>query len=856
MPPPAEVEEVGEGRSLQEIVIAGHVFIDEPLMRQLQDLAYQLWMASPIGIAIFLGLSKLAPSRRAVLLLFSVASTIGLFTGVGGYAAFAVFQAVLNIGCAFTLTPCLNATLGSNGILFLILFYVAMVGSCLCWGVPKVFRDLCRSFTLVLGSVSPPATPREALPTPREPTPLPTPEPTPRIKQVQALFASFDSSGDGLISVQELESAMRRLNVIPDREQLEKMIGEVDYDQSGFLSFDEFVTVLEHFRAQPASADGSFVASKHSLMTSGTGGSMGFWSVLGDWAADVENAELPERRTRDCSSQTVWRRHEYLKKKTESMQDEIPEKKRESSNDRASISAPMMITNAAPTRHAARAASMATQTFLSGPSPYSGANPPRSWLPPAVKTREMACQSDRPAKKVVQQSTALVVAKTTCEVGTQSFLPTVQKPSRYMKSTAALAIKDEVRALVVSEDRPQTSAPKVASKDTGCGPGPWVWKETDRVAASATGGGAPSPPLLALVRTPLRDETASPRLPKISLVFYNARTSFKTKQSTPRRLTRSAAWGPSVDEIEPTNHFAPLPGSVHFYVRLRTKERPTLDGPGWKKPLQVAHGYASKRSLIWPTAALDLDRIIGYEPHINLHLARVLELEVCIPGDHKGINPTLETHYHNLNLETVRNRLVLEDGSTRISIPLLTRPRAGLEASIAGLRPGAPPANATESLLSPTSMQALLPPEDVTLALPSPATLPALTTHLNSPFQSPMMNDGVTPIGELVPRSSSPFLPKQQQQQQQQQQQSPPQPVEGHSSSSPPPVVPPLLFNLPKGEGEPPQPPNIYSRGLPSSSQAAVPDAKPPSALIRLEWDDTSLGACRVAIRFADDEDE
>ena len=793
-------------------------------MRQLRDLVYQLWMASPIGIAIYLALMKLSTGRRAVLILFSVASTIGLLTGIGGYAAYAIFSSVLNIGCAFTLTPCLNATLGSNGFLLLILFYVMMVFGCLCWGVPKVCRDFCRSMKLVVGTASPPPTPRVAPQTPRDPTPLATPEPSPRTSQMMQLFSSFDVSGDGLIDVNELGNAMRRLNVHPDVEQLNQMIVAVDYDSSGFLSFDEFVTIVEHFRSQPPSSPGGVVASKHSLLTSGEGGGMGFWSVLGDWAAKAENTELPEnKRTRDSAVQTVWQRNagEDFRKWTASMtmkQDQTYERFKLSRSCGSTA-----LTVAAPdSRHGPKNATISTQTFLSGQSPYSGMNPPRSWLPQAIKTREMATQSDRPAaKKPAPPSTALVVSKTTCDVGVQSFLPVAQKPSRYMKHThnTALLRSEEVRAIVVrDEDRPQTSTPKTETTDTGCGPGPWIWKEADRRKAD---DGSPPTSTLVLVRSPLRDESASPRMPKISLVFYNARTSFKTKQSTPRRLTRSAAWGPSVDEIEPTTHFAPLPGIVHFYVRLRTIERPVLDGPGWKKPLQTASGYASKRSIIWPTAALDVNRIIGYEPHINLHLARVLELEVCVPGDHKGINPTLETHYHQLNLETVRNRLVLEDGTTRISIPLKTRPRAGLEEFIGRLKPGAPPSTADNMLLSPASVPALMPPEEDSKSLeqqlPAPEPLPEPRPSFR--FQ----HEGAsTPTGELVPRSISPFLPRQQQPQQYQEKETKVD-ADTHlqSPTSSPTIVPPLPLKFSSSEEDPLPPPNIYTRDTGSSTTPA-----------------------------------
>ena len=337
-----------------------------------------------------------------------------------------------------------------------------------------------------------------------------------------------------------------------------------------------------------------------------------------------------------------------------------------------------------------------------------------------------------------------------------------------------------------------------------------------------------------LTHRSLRDDT--PRsLPKISLVFYNARTSFKTKQSNVRRLTRSAAWGPSVDEIEPTQHFAPLPGSVQFYVRLRTKERPSLSGPGWQKPLQTAHGYASRRSLIWPTASLEMDRIVGYSASINSHLARVLELEVCVPGDVRGVNPTLETHYQHLNLETVRNRLVLEDGTTRISIPLLTKPRIGLEGVIASLRPGPPPAAEAAMLglspRTPTPAPALVLPahEEAQVSFDTPAAAISvdtaerepISTRITSPFATPPSSARSELIRDAsVPRPSSPFLPRQ--------------------SSSPvpqlelPPRLPPAL----------PLPPPTRPEGATRPVAAVAVTTEPPSE------DNSNNVSARVSISY------
>jgi hypothetical protein len=300
------------------------------------------------------------------------------------------------------------------------------------------------------------------------------------------------------------------------------------------------------------------------------------------------------------------------------------------------------------------------QTLLTGPSPYSGVYPPRSWKPPSKPTREFACQtSSLHIKRKPPQPDAEINSR---EVGVQACLAAPKPPKL---------------TLVSSKEGPQT-------KTIGCGPGPWQW--------TATGPQSTSTTLATWHATNQRLEVpgsvASPRLPKVTLVFCNARSAHTPSQKTPRRLMRSST---SIDALEPTHFFAPLPGTVHFYVRLRTTDPPILNGPGWREPLQSAKGYASKRSIIWPSATLDYERVIGRDPHVNLHLAGGLDLELCVPGDLHGLNQTLETSYHQLNLQTARLRSHLEDGSARISIPLMTRPRQGLEEVIAKLRAGPPP---------------------------------------------------------------------------------------------------------------------------------------------------------------------
>ena len=246
------------------------------------------------------------------------------------------------------------------------------------------------------------------------------------------------------------------------------------------------------------------------------------------------------------------------------------------------------------------------QTLLSGPSPYANNGPPRSWLPMRV-TRDIGSQYHRQRPERIEPDPE----QPTREIGVQSFFP--------LKPSTALAVKEP--------------PPKPPSQDVGCGPGPWQFKIKELVPPVKIPGSPGSPELptpLSTARLTYRSGT-SPRLPRVMLVFYNARATY-SPDSTPRRLMHSAAVGQnSVEAMEPCGFYCPLPSAIEFFVRLRTvQDEPSLIGKNWRAPLQMAKGYASKRSIIWPSAPLDFERIVGQETEPLPE--RMLELEVVVPG--------------------------------------------------------------------------------------------------------------------------------------------------------------------------------------------------------------------------------
>lgn len=54
----------------------------------------------------------------------------------------------------------------------------------------------------------------------------------------------FDSEGTGSIDVKELKIAMRALGFEPKKEEIKKMVQEIDKEGLGTLSFDDFLALM------------------------------------------------------------------------------------------------------------------------------------------------------------------------------------------------------------------------------------------------------------------------------------------------------------------------------------------------------------------------------------------------------------------------------------------------------------------------------------------------------------------------------------------------------------------------------------------------------------------------------------
>ena len=61
---------------------------------------------------------------------------------------------------------------------------------------------------------------------------------------IREAFNLFDSQGTGVIDTKDLKVAMRALGFEPRKEEIKKMLMDVDKDNSGKLTFEGFLTLM------------------------------------------------------------------------------------------------------------------------------------------------------------------------------------------------------------------------------------------------------------------------------------------------------------------------------------------------------------------------------------------------------------------------------------------------------------------------------------------------------------------------------------------------------------------------------------------------------------------------------------
>ncbi|KAF7707126.1 caltractin [Silurus meridionalis] len=149
----------------------------------------------------------------------------------------------------------------------------------------------------------------------------PKPELTEEIRQeIREAFELFDTDGAGYIEVKELKVAMRALGFEPKKEEIKKMIVDVDKDGTGKISFDHFLAVMSQKMAEKDSKEEILKAFR--LFDDDETGKISFRNLkrvakeLGENLTDEELQEMIEEADRDGDGEVSQQEFLRIMKKT------------------------------------------------------------------------------------------------------------------------------------------------------------------------------------------------------------------------------------------------------------------------------------------------------------------------------------------------------------------------------------------------------------------------------------------------------------------------------------------------------------------------------------------------------------
>ena len=63
-------------------------------------------------------------------------------------------------------------------------------------------------------------------------------------QEIREAFDLFDTDGSQTIDAKELKVAMRALGFEPNKDEIKKMIADIDKDGNGTIEFDEFLAMM------------------------------------------------------------------------------------------------------------------------------------------------------------------------------------------------------------------------------------------------------------------------------------------------------------------------------------------------------------------------------------------------------------------------------------------------------------------------------------------------------------------------------------------------------------------------------------------------------------------------------------
>ncbi|KAM9224834.1 centrin-1 [Loxodonta africana] len=149
----------------------------------------------------------------------------------------------------------------------------------------------------------------------------PKPELTEDQKQeVREAFDLFDADGSGTIDVKELKVAMRALGFEPRKEEMKKMISDVDKEGTGKISFNDFLAVMTQKMAEKDTKEEILKAFR--LFDDDETGKISFKNLkrvaneLGENLTDEELQEMIDEADRDGDGEVNEEEFLRIMKKT------------------------------------------------------------------------------------------------------------------------------------------------------------------------------------------------------------------------------------------------------------------------------------------------------------------------------------------------------------------------------------------------------------------------------------------------------------------------------------------------------------------------------------------------------------
>ncbi|NWI81158.1 CETN2 protein, partial [Dryoscopus gambensis] len=122
-------------------------------------------------------------------------------------------------------------------------------------------------------------------------------------REVREAFELFDTDGSGSIDVKELKVAMRALGFEPKKEEIKKMISDIDKEGTGKISFNDFLAVMTQKMAEKDSKEEILKAFR--LFDDDETGKISFRNLkrvareLGENLTDQELQEMIDEADRD-----------------------------------------------------------------------------------------------------------------------------------------------------------------------------------------------------------------------------------------------------------------------------------------------------------------------------------------------------------------------------------------------------------------------------------------------------------------------------------------------------------------------------------------------------------------------------